>query len=85
MEKRYKPTKNTTFKHFVFHKMHQNSGERFDDFANRVKQEAEGGEFTCESKTCNVRDVLVRDQLLIGTSNEEIWRNGLKEQWGLGS
>ena len=80
---RYKPTQNTTLTNFEFHKLKQNEGERFDDFLNRVKQEAHNCHFSCASPTCDVMETLIRDQVVIGTSNDEIRRNALKEQWKL--
>ena len=83
MLERYKPTKNTTLGNFEFHKLRQHDDERFDDFVNRVKKEAENCNFTCASDTCDVRDTLIRDQVVIGTSNNEIRRHALKDQWKL--
>ena len=83
ISKRYQPTKNSTLIHFEFHQLRQEDGERFDTFANRVKQHAENCEFVCGHDDCNVCDALVQDQLVIGTVNEEIRRNALKEQWSL--
>ena len=83
MLERYKPTRNTTLLNYEFHKLKQHDGERFDDFLNRVKQEAYNCDFTCESVSCNIRDILIRDQVVIGTTNDEIRRNALKEQWPL--
>ena len=83
MEKRYKPTRNTTLANFEFHKLRQREGERFDDFVNRVKKEAGNCEFSCSHDDCDVPDTLIRDQVVIGTINDEIRRNALKDQWSL--
>ena len=83
MTVRYQPTKNTTLIHYEFHQLRQEPGERFDTFVNRVKRHAENCEFVCLHENCQVRETLIRDQLVIGTTNNEIRRNALKEQWGL--
>ena len=69
MPEHYQPTKNTTLIHF-------------DTFANRVKQSADNCDF-CDHEACGVRDTLIRGQLVIGTNNDEVRRNALKEQWDL--
>ena len=48
MSERYQPTKNTTLIHFEFHQLRQEDGERFDTFANRVKQSADNCDFFCD-------------------------------------
>ena len=83
MEERYQPTKNATLANFQFHQLKQIDGERFDDFMNRVKQEASNCHFSCGHDACDVQEVLIRDQCIIGTNNNEIRKNALKEQWTL--
>lgn len=82
LKKRYKPTKNTTLSNFEFHKLEQKEAESFDLFVNRVKHEAALCEFKCVDG-CTVQDILIRDQIIVGTSNDEIRKNALKQQWGL--
>ena len=82
LKQRYKPTKNTTLSNFEFHKLEQKESESFDLFVNRVKHEAASCEFKC-GEACTVQDILVRDQIIVGTSNDEIRKNALKQQWGL--
>ena len=83
LKERYKPTQNMTLANFEFKKLHQNTTETFDAFVNRVKHEAAFCDFACESDTCTVRDVMIRDQIVIGTSDDDIRRSALKEQWTL--
>ena len=83
IKERYNPTKNSTLTHYEFHKLKQASDETFDAFINRVKHEAQGCDFKCKNPECNVKDTLIRDQVLIGTTNAEILKNALKEQWSL--
>ena len=52
-------------------------------FLNRVKHEAKGCDFTCDSGSCNVKDTLIRDQVIIGTCNKEFTKNALHHQWNL--
>lgn len=79
---RYKPTKNTTLSNFELNKLEQKEAESFDLFVNRVKHEAASCEVKCGNQ-CTIYDILVRDQIIIGTSNDEIRKNALKNQWGL--
>ena len=39
--------------------------------------------FKCQSDTCNVSETLIQDQVIIGVSNEDFWKNALKEEWTL--
>ena len=82
LKQRYKPTKNTTLSNFEFHKLEQKETESFDLFVNRVKHEAASCEFKC-GDNCTVQDILVRDQIIVRTFNDEIRKNALKQQWGL--
>ena len=83
MKERYQPTQNKTLANFDFHKLVQNQGESFDLFVNRVKHEAKFCEFSCSSNTCSVSDILIRDQITIGTNNDNIRQHALKEMWDL--
>ena len=76
-------TRNTTLCNFEFHKLYQQAEESFDMFVNHVKHEATNCEFTCAHADCTVKDVMVRDQIILGTLNDEIRRNALKQQWNL--
>lgn len=83
LKERYQPLKNTTLANFEFHKMKQTAGESFDLFLNRVKNEANMCSFQCDSDTCNVKDTMVRDQIVIGTTNDDVRKNALNNQWNL--
>ena len=83
LKERFKSGSNTTLANFNFHKLSQNLGESFDSYAIRVKREACLCSFSCASDTCSVSQTLVRDQIIIGTSNYEIRRAALKDQWDL--
>ena len=56
---------------------------RFDSFSIRVKREAEKCDFTCDADNCTVKNILIRDQIIFGTSSDEIRRHALKDQWDL--
>ena len=79
----YEGGRNKTLANYEFHKLTQTSSQSFDAYVTLVKREASKCDFACASNTCNVRDTLVRDQIIIGTSNDEIRKNSLKNQWGL--
>ena len=83
MKERYQYTQNKTFANFGFHKLVRNQGESFDLFVNRVKHEANFCEFSCSSNTCSVSDILIRDQITIGTNNDNTRQHALKEMWDL--
>lgn len=82
LKTRFKSASNTTLANFKFHKLSQNSDESFDAFAIRVKREAVNCDFTCNA-ACKVRDIMIRDQIVIGTSDDEVRRHALKDQWDL--
>ena len=83
LKARYKPTQNKTVTNYDFHKLKQKPTETFDSWVNRVKHEAKYCDFACTSNTCTVRDTLIRDQVIIGTTDNEIRRCALKEEWSL--
>ena len=83
MEDRYKPTQNKTLANYDFHKLTQKKDESFDLFVNRVKHEAKYCDFSCDSNTCTVSEVLIRDQIIVGTTNDRIRKHALKEIWNL--
>ena len=70
LQARYRPTRNYT-------------NERFDVFVNRIKHEAESCQFKCANDTCNDPSIMIRDQIVIGTTNAEIRNKALKNQWEL--
>ena len=83
MKARYTPSSNKVKNHYLFHRITQNVSESFDDFAYRIQAEAELCDFKCSSNDCTVKDILIRDQILVGTDNEVIRQEALKNQWGL--
>ena len=83
LKERFKTGSNTTLANFKFHKIVQNVGESFDSFAIRVKREANLCNFTCTNEGCTVSETLIRDQIIVGTMNDEIRRAALKDQWDL--
>ena len=83
LKDRYQPTQNKTLANYQFHKLKQQPHETFDVFVNRVKQEANSCEFTCTSDTCTVKNVMIRDQIVIGTLDNAIRKEALNEQWSL--
>ena len=83
LKERYKPTKNKTMANYEFHQMVQGKNETWDMWIAKVKHEADFCDFKCESAACTVRDTLVRDRIVSGTSNDEIRRAALKKEWTL--
>lgn len=83
LKDRFKIGSNTTLANYKFHKLGQNVGESYDAFIIRVKHEANNCDFSCANAECTVRDTLIRDQIIVGTMNDEVRRCALKEQWDL--
>ena len=83
LKDRYKPTRNLTLANYEFKKLRQKPLEMFDTFVNRVKQDATYCDFKCTSNTCTVKDVMIRDQVVIGASDNDIRKAALKEEWSL--
>ena len=83
MKSRYEPTRNYTLENYEFNRLRQNSDESFDMFVHRIKHEAKGCKFSCDSPTCTIPDIMIRDQVIVGTINDEIRKSALKNQWDL--
>ena len=83
MRKFYKPTENMTLKHYQFHSVTQGSDEVFTAFCNRVDKEAKHCSFKCKYDDCSVEQTVIRDQIIIGTHNDKIRQDALKESWDL--
>ena len=79
----YKPTENQTLKHFHFRAVNQLPDESFPRFCNRVEAEAKHCQFKCNDENCSAEETAVRDQILIGTINNDIRDEALKRSWGL--
>ncbi len=83
LKKYYDGGRNKTLANFEFRKLAQKGDDSFDAFHIRVKRDAAQCDFKCESPTCCVPDILIRDQIVYGTTIAEIRNNCLKNQWGL--
>ena len=79
----YKPTENLTLKHYQFRLINQEKTESFIAFCNRVEKEAKHCELKCVSPACTAQNVAIRDQIVIGSSSDQIREEALKESWGL--
>ena len=79
----YRPTENQTLKHFHFRTVNQLPDESFPRFCSRVEAEAKHCRFKCDDQNCNAEETAIRDQILIGTTNNEIRDEALKQSWGL--
>ena len=82
LKARYLPTQNKILANHQFHRLAQLPMESFDAYCNRVKQEARSCDFSCGA-ACTVPDTLIRDRIVIGTSDDQIRQSALKEQWSL--
>ena len=79
----YKPTENPTLKNFQFRSVTQGKAETFIAFCNRVEMEAGHCQFKCDSNACTAQEIAVRDQIVIGTTSDEIREEALKKSWTL--
>ncbi|ESO88021.1 hypothetical protein LOTGIDRAFT_166042 [Lottia gigantea] len=57
--------------------------ETFPGFCNKVKREAKHCAFKCDSPTCTAESTAIRDQIIIGTSNNNISEEALLRDWNL--
>ena len=80
---RYKPTQNQVLLHFQFNSLTQAPDESIDTYINRVKEHARQCEFRCTSATCNVRETLIRDRIIMGTHNKNIREDALEKEYQL--
>ena len=83
MKQHYDGGRNKTLANFEFRKLNRGNEESMEAFAIRVKREAAKCDFTCASPNCYVPQTMMRDQILYGVVNDEIQKNGLKNQWKL--
>ncbi len=79
----FKTGSNTTLANYEFHKLSQKSGESFDAWAIRVKQESKNCDFSCAHDDCTVSNTLCRDRIVAGGISREISKHALKNEWGL--
>ena len=63
---------NHTIANYEFHKLQKTQTESFDAFVNREKYNAKNCQFSCENPACNVPVIMMKDQIIVGTSNDEI-------------
>ena len=84
---RYKPTQNRVLSRYQFHQLKQASGEKVDDFINKVCQHAEKCAFKCTNDSCTAKDsihkTLIRDQIIIGTNIPSIREDALEREYDL--
>ena len=76
-------TSKQTLKHFQFRTISQRNEEVFTAFCSRVEKEAKSCNFKCEDANCTVEETVIRDQIIIGTHNEKIQQDALKDSWDL--
>ena len=79
----YKPTENHTLKNYHFRQLIQSEDETLTAFCNRVETEARHCQFNCGSEQCTAEGTAVRDQIIIGTTNNTIREEALLKSWDL--
>ena len=84
---RYQPSQSQVPLHYQFHQFQQATGEKIDSFINRIFQHAEKCEFKCKNTVCTSRNIinemLIRDQIIIGTNNATIREQALAMELNL--
>ena len=83
MREFYKPTENSTLTNFHFRQLSQNKEESFTSFCNRVDAEAKHCDFKCTSDNCTAESKVIRDQIIVGTTNDSIRQEALLKSWDL--
>jgi len=83
MKEFYKPTENSTLTNFHFRQLIQNKDETFTAFANRVEAEAKHCQLKCAAAACTAENTAIRDQIIIGTSNNAVKEEALLKSWDL--
>ena len=83
MEAYYAPTENATLMNYQFRELIQKPNETFPSFCNRVESEAKFCHFKCANDACTAEEVAVRDQIIIGTTNNKIREEALMKSWAL--
>ena len=75
--------RNVTLANYRFRSLRQGPEEDFDKFVIRVKQEVKNCSFNCTSPTCTASQTMIRDQILIGTTDDSLREKALAEQMDL--
>ena len=83
MEQFYKPTENPTLNNYKFRSLIQESGESFSAYCNRTEREAKVCSFKCTHADCTAEATSIRDQIVIGTTNNKIREEALLKSWDL--
>ncbi|ESP05193.1 hypothetical protein LOTGIDRAFT_152003 [Lottia gigantea] len=83
MRRFYKGSDNETVQNFHFRDISQEPDETFPGFCNKVKREAKHCAFKCDSPTFTAESTAIRDQIIIGTSNNNIREEALLRDWNL--
>ena len=83
MRKYYNPTENLPLKNFHFKSLIQDTKETFLAFCNRVQREAKQCQLKCKQTDCSAEETAVRDQIVIGTHENNIREEAMKKLWDL--
>ena len=83
MQNCYKPTENLTWKKCQFCSITQKTSKVFVAFCNGTRKETKHSNFERKSRDCTSEIVAVRDQVIIGTTNEKIREGAIKNSWDL--
>ena len=79
----YQPTENLTLKNYHFRSLNQSPSESFASFCNKVEKEAKHCTFKCNNADCTAENTAIRDQIVIGTTDNKIREEALMKSWDL--
>ena len=79
-----KPTENRIIRNFEFRQLSQGRNETFSAFCNRVEETGKNCYFCeCTGTACSATKYAVRDQIVIGTTNDNIREKAMLKDWNL--
>lgn len=79
----YRPSANKTIVNYEFRLLRQKPEQSLSSFILEVSRAAERADFKCNNEGCTVPTVMIRDQIIFGTNNEEFRKKALQEKWDL--
>ena len=80
----YKPTENRILRNFEFRQLTQQPRETFNAFCTRVEAEGKNCHFCeCTGNDCTAEEYAMRDQIVVGTHNEQIREAAMLKDWDL--
>ena len=83
MREYYKPTENVIIHNYDFRQLSQMLNESFCAFCNRAEAAGKACHFCECTKGCRAEELAIRDQIVIGTTNNTIREKVMLKDWNL--